>query len=363
MHQCASWFFCGVKKMRAISKIKKSERPLSQEEIDKASDIDILQYLLSIGEPIKPDSNSSKYYRHEQHDSLLISSHKNYFSWNSRNESGNAIKYLMLVHGLSFRDSVEKINKDLENGKVHEFKPSAPKYPEKFVYDVVEKSTTENIVEYLVNERKIDADLVKMLIQHDYIKEDKYKNVVFKWKDKEGNLIGANLQGTREIPLEKRIRKDRAYFKKELPTTKKATFTGFSLTLGYPDNLLYFESNIDLLSYLSLFREKLLNCRLISMGGLKKETYIENLKLAVNELDMAGRTLKSVKSCVDNDQAGRKFLEDVQAIEIKHKGEIVPVIEDIPPLPVGRIKWDWNNELKDVVKKKTLVKEEIETEL
>ncbi|MCY8737580.1 DUF3991 domain-containing protein [Bacillus haynesii] len=349
--------------MSAVSEAKEDKRPLTQEEIDKASNIDIIQYLLSIGEPIKPDSNSSKYYRHEHHDSLLISSHKNYFSWNSRNESGNAIKYLMVMHGLSFRDSVEKINNDIGDGKIQDFKPSIPKYPEKFIYDVEEKSSTENIFNYLVHERKIDADLVNMLIQRDYIKEDKYKNVVFKWRDAKGKLIGANLQGTREIPLDKRIREDRAYFKKELPTTKKATFTGFSLTLGYPDNLHYFESPVDLLSYLSLNRENLLNCRLISMGGLKKETYIENLKLSVKELEIAGRSLNSVTICVDNDQAGRKFSEDVQSIEIKHQGKKIPVKEDIPPLPDGREKWDWNNELKDIVKKKTISKEEINNEL
>ncbi|RDY83191.1 DUF3991 domain-containing protein [Bacillus amyloliquefaciens] len=348
--------------MSAISNVKKSKRPLSQQEIDKASDIDIVQYLLSIGEPIKPDSKTSHYYRHEHHDSLLVSSHKNYFIWNSQNKSGNAIKYLMLVHGLSFRDSVEKINKDLNNGEIKEFKTPTPKYLEEFVYNVAERNTTDNIVNYLVDERKIDRGLVDMLIQYDYIKEDKYRNVVFKWKDAEGNLIGANLQGTREMPLEKRIRKDRAYFKQELPTTKKATFTGFSLTIGYPENIHYFESCIDLLSYFCLHRKKLLNCRLVSMGGLKKEAYIENLKRSAEELKQTGRSLKSVKICVDNDHGGREFLVEVQSIEIKHEDKEIPVIEDIPKVPDGLNKWDWNNELQKH-KERTLARDKMDREL
>ncbi|MFJ7728591.1 DUF3991 domain-containing protein [Neobacillus sp. NPDC097160] len=94
-----------------------------------------------------------------------------------------------------------------------------------------------------MHERKIDPDLVQAFINADLIKEDSYKNVVFKWKEN-GELIGANLQGTREIPEEKRLHEDRPYFKKVLPTTKEATNSGFNITRGYPEKLYFLKHRL-----------------------------------------------------------------------------------------------------------------------
>jgi len=317
---------------------------VSQEEKERANNIDILEYLLSIGEPLKREGN--QFYRHEQHDSLVINMKRNYFSWNSKNVSGNAVTYLMNVHNLTFQHAVKKINNDLGDKDFVAFKAPEPSYPDKFHYDVKESTTTENVIKYLVDERKIDADLVEMLVDMDFIKEDSYKNVVFKWKDK-GELIGANLQGTRKIPEEKRIHADRAYFKKVLPTTKEATNDGFSITRGYPENLYFFEAPIDSLSYLTLNRSTLSNCQLKSMDGLKFETFVQTVKNAVKDLEQAGKNLETITLCVDNDNAGREFIDMVKSYDFHRKdGKKIIVNSDIPDLPKGQIKWDWNNELK-----------------
>lgn len=44
--------------------------------------IPIVDYLLSIGEPL--ESVGHNYYQHKHHDSLKINQRKNYFVWNSR---------------------------------------------------------------------------------------------------------------------------------------------------------------------------------------------------------------------------------------------------------------------------------------
>lgn len=317
---------------------------VTKEEVKSASEVNLLDYLMSIGEPLKADGNN--FYRHQDHDSLVINPKKNYFSWNSRNVSGNAVTYLMNVYNLTFQNAVIKINKDLGNSKISKFEAPETVYPDTFAYDVKEVNNTDNIINYLVNDRKIDRDLIEAFINADLIKEDIYKNVVFKWKMGQ-ELIGATLQGTREIPEEKRISQDRAYFKKVLPTTAEATFNGFNITRGYPKKLIYFEAPIDLLSYFSLNRSTLSNCRLISMDGLKHQTVFNTLKLAQNELKEVGSEVESITLGVDNDKAGIEFINKMESIELQHKsGKGIAIVSDIPQLPPGRDKWDWNNELK-----------------
>lgn len=317
---------------------------VSEDELKKANNVNVLEYLLSIGEPLRKEG--SNFYRHKEHDSLVINSKKNYFSWNSRNVSGNAVTYLMSVHNLSFQHAVKKINNDLGDKDLSSFKIPEPIYPSKFNYDVQEVKTTDNVYNYLVNDRKIDPDLVIAFIKADLIKEDSYKNVVFKWKEK-GKLIGASLQGTREIWEEKKIHSNRSYFKKVLPTTKEATNSGFTFTRGYPDKIYFFESPIDLLSYLSLNRSKLTNCRLISMDGLKQQTVFQTIKCTLKELKENGRDIESVTLCVDNDSAGREFINKLKQYDLQLKdGRSISIESDIPEKPKGQTKWDWNDELK-----------------
>lgn len=313
---------------------------VSKEQVEIANSVNLVDYLQSIGEPLKEEG--SNYFRHDTHDSLVVNGRKNYFTWNSKNVSGNAITYLMNVYDLPFQSAVKKINADVGNCTVKEYERKAPIYPEKFNYNVKELPRTDEVEEYLINERKINRSLVKQLIEHDYICEDVYKNVVFKWKDETGKLIGANLQGTRIIPEEKRISPDRAYFKHVLPTTEDATFNGFNITRGYPENLYFFESPIDALSYLSLNKSTLTNCRLVSMDGLKHKTVYKVMERTTKELLKEGRSIKSSVLCVDNDTAGKEFIAKLKGFKIGG----VPITSDIPNLPKGREKWDWNNELK-----------------
>ncbi|MFJ7728592.1 hypothetical protein ACIQXV_20910 [Neobacillus sp. NPDC097160] len=109
---------------------------VSAEEKDRANNINILDYLLSIGEPLKNEGNN--FYRHKDHNSLVVNSRKNYFSWNSRNVSGNAVTYLMNVYNLPFQYAVKKINDDLGDQDLSNFKAPEPTYPSKFNYDVNE---------------------------------------------------------------------------------------------------------------------------------------------------------------------------------------------------------------------------------
>lgn len=322
---------------------------VNEEQKGVANNVSIVDYLLSIGEPIKNEGNN--YYRHEEHDSLVVNVKQNYFSWNSKNVSGNAITYLMHVHNMSFIESVVKINEDMGNHNIKKYDASKHiEYPNAFDYTIKEVSRTTDIRDYLVNDRKLDPALVDNLIAEDYIKQDIYKNVVFKWKEG-NNLIGANLQGTREIPESKRIHPERQYFKKVLPTTEKHTFDGFNIKIGYPKSLYFFESSIDLLSFLSIFKDRLSNCQLKSMDGLKHQTVLQTINDVKKELRDKNMDIESIDLCVDNDAAGMEFIKKLNFIRYKRvDGELINVGQQIPNKPEGLEKWDWNNELKNRMK-------------
>ncbi|MCF2132025.1 hypothetical protein L1I79_37240, partial [Strepomyces sp. STD 3.1] len=64
----------------------------------KAKEADLLSYLESRGETFKKEG---RYYRHTEHDSLII--RDNMYAWNSRNEKGyGAINFAKMYYNLSF---------------------------------------------------------------------------------------------------------------------------------------------------------------------------------------------------------------------------------------------------------------------
>ncbi len=189
--------------------------------------------------------------------------------------------------------------------------------------------------DYLINERKINSNLVDDLHKRGLIKQDKYNNVLFLWKDHE-NIFGCSEQGT--------IKSDK--FKrgswKSIQRNSTANY-GFNVKYGEPQNLKFFESSIDLMSFATLNQNKLKDTHLISMEGLKHTTIMNYVVRAKKELNDAPN---SVSLCVDNDPGGKNFVEKLNVLQIKRNdGSTYGLKVELPK----RAK-DWNDELKLDVK-------------
>ncbi len=80
---------------------------VTKEQVQKAKEADLFSYLQSY-EPgvLKRDGPN---YRHREHDSLVYVTDRNYWYWNSRGKSINAITYLMEVRGYDFIGAVERL--------------------------------------------------------------------------------------------------------------------------------------------------------------------------------------------------------------------------------------------------------------
>ncbi|RAS76718.1 DUF3991 and TOPRIM domain-containing protein [Priestia endophytica] len=294
----------------------------------KAKEADLLSYLESKGETFKKEG---KYYRHTEHDSLII--RDNMYAWNSRNEKGyGAINFAQMYYNLSFVEAVQDINdrnpKTFTRSHSYEQESTKPfQYPQH-----LEVKNQDKLKHYLIQERKIDPRLVQWLLQKDLIAQDKRNNIVFKWKEQggKGDIIGADRQGT--------IKMDhgRGSFKQVLPDAKRDA--GFTVDVGKPTKLYMFESPVDLLSYWSLQKEKLQGARLVSMNGLKSRTVLQSFIDARKE----GLDIKKVVLSVDSDEAGKKFIQKMHLL----------LKEDMIQSNLPSKGKDWNDELKKTGQKR-----------
>lgn len=307
---------------------------VNEEEIMKARDVDLLDFLQKNGEEFKKEG---KYYRHKKHDSLLI--RDNMYAWNSKGVKGyGALNFVQMYYGMDFVTAVQELNK--EEYQVIDKSKKAPKEKrEPFSYEKrkrMEVNHQRDITRYLVEERKIDPRIVKWLIQKDLIAQDQRKNVVFKWI-KNGEVIGYNLQGT------VKMNNKRGSYKHVAPNDDPDY--GFTFDIGKPERLMCFEDGIDALSYWSIKKDQLKNVRIVSMNGLKEKTIANAYKQAVYK---EGHKIKKIILGVDNDEGGKKFIDKMNTL----------VNPDILEADVPKHTKDWNDELKRQVKSKVQEKEE-----
>lgn len=309
---------------------------VSREEIERASEIHILDYLNSKGEGL---IKQGKYYRHVEHDSLVIREDGKWF-WNSQGKGGHgSISFARSFYDLSFQEAVRDVNglsinrsftNDLKKEEVKDFV-----YPKHY-----ETTTHKNVKQYLINERMIDEKLVDSLIRNDYLAEDKLKNCVFKWKDSEGKIVGADRQGT------VRMDTNRGFFKQVVANSKEDG--GFRVDVGNPNKIALFESPIDAISYFELNKPQ--DIRLQSMSGLKDQTATTAIKDLIKDCREQNKAVEKVIFAVDNDKAGKEFIQ---------RWENMIAIAEVHT-PINK---DWNIDLKQIKEKEKQKQKEQEFEL
>lgn len=307
---------------------------VSSEEVKKASEIHVLDYLNAKGENIIKQGGN--YYRHADHDSLIFNENGKWF-WNSRGLGGyGAISFARSFYDLSFQNAVRDVNGQEISKKFEQH--ISDKKNEEFNYPKhYETKTINNAINYLSNIRYIDPKIVLALKKHDLIAEDKLKNIVFKWRDKDGNIVGADKQGT--IPIKNN---KRGYFKQIMANSKEDG--GFTLDIGTPDKIAVFESPIDALSYFDLKRPN--NIRLFSMSGLKDRAFLNATRQLSREMTERGENIEEKMQIiigVDNDSAGEEFRKKWKQL----------VNEKMLKLDIPKLK-DWNKDLEEIRKKEQI---------
>ncbi|BAK29029.1 PBECR4 domain-containing protein [Streptococcus gallolyticus] len=336
------------KETRAKSRKERREVARSRAILDVANELNMDLF------------RSGRDYRWKEHHSLVISPDNNLWQWFSRHVGGDVISLVETIKEVNFNQAVDFLN----DGDFKTFQRVERK-EEPFNYYL--KPYEQPFIEarnYLKHQRKLSDETIDFFLDQGVMAQANAKVhgsiepvIVFKSLTQEGEIIGAQLQG-----IEANWKKwpERGYAKKIVNNSDG--MTGLHVDIGQPKRLIFTESSIDLMSYYELHKDSLQDVRLVSMDGLKES--IVGRHLVELEAELSGRPSRwsreelsrglttaidngyfaegkhtdMITLAVDNDAGGRNFITSLQ-----DKG--VSLIVDIPDLPEGQEKADWNSQL------------------
>ena len=294
---------------------------VSREQIDRAKEVDILDYVLKY-EPDNVKRIGNTHYL-KDHDSFRISN--GLWKWESHGIGGkNVIDYLIKVREYSFVDAVRHLADD--DGSYSYVPPKAKPPPKKerlpFALPPRNKDN-ERVIAYL-QERGISKPLIMDCIERGSVYESaKWHNAVFVGRDDNGKARYASLRGTM------------GDFKRDADGSDKCY--GFVLppTIGKDsDTVAVFESPVDALSHQTL-------CP--GYGGWRLSLGCTALAALTNFFERHGE-VKNCIACTDNDDAGNRAARKIAEIQG------ISVIRSLSP--VGK---DWNDTLKASRDKPSLI--------
>ena len=268
---------------------------LTDEQIERAKTVNLPQFLMSHGFDLK---RAGKEYVWKEHDSLHIKDNAvgergKWFRF-SEDKGGDNIGFLREYMGMSFVEAVESLNgehydRTYTPSRTYEPKPEKKK---EGVLKIEEADNCRRVFAYLCKTRGLDYDLISSLVKSGVIaQEQKTGNVLFKYYGNDGKVIGAEKVGTSTEHKFKGI------------ATGSAGGHGFEVCRGDCSNLLFFESSIDMLSYLQMFSPD--NCRLVSMMGVKPSIVLDTMLRNNTSPD-------NVYLCSDNDEKGNLFADSLR---------------------------------------------------
>ena len=297
---------------------------ITDEQKERAAFVNLPQFLMAHGFDLK---KVGKEYVWKDHDSLHIKDNgpgeRGAWFRFSEDKGGDNIGFLREYMGMSFVDAVEAltgehIDRTYIPSRTYEQKPKTVTARE---LSLAEADNARRVFAYLCKTRGLDYDMVSALFRGGSIaQEEKTGNVLFKYYDEHGKVIGAEKVGTSTEHKFKGI------------ATGSAAGHGFEVVRGTGEKAFFFESAIDMLSYLQMHDKELTDCRLVSMMGVKPNIVLDTILRNNISPD-------HVFLCSDNDTAGNEFAQRLQEQYPDMKRVITPDTYK-----------DWNDMLRGIPK-------------
>ena len=211
------------------------KRRTSKTDLARVKELNLLSYFVNY-DPDELIKNGRTDYTTKSHSSLHLSNGL-WFHWRTGIGGRTALDYLIKIEEYEFLDAALYL-RDLINGKI-------PKMVTQKVRDSVRfnkpwaNRNNDIAFNYLVNERKIDKDIVKDLISKNYIYEAAHDHSVV--------FVGYDEYGVAKYAMKRFTDSNE---KRDVYGSSKEY--SFSLSNYKSDILHVFESAIDLLSYLTI---------------------------------------------------------------------------------------------------------------
>ena len=333
----------------------------TKEDIKKLS---ILEVANSLGMELRKSGRKEYYWT--VHDSLKINPEKNFYNWYSKGIYGDVISLVQEIKKVSYKEAYQYLKYlNVKEIDIKKTKKEKEQEQEKKFYYALGKYKTEftEARKYLKEQRSLSDETIDFFLSKNLLDQvtrtiDNYSEpvIVFKYLNEKKEIVGGSLQGIKE---NKEKYHKKGYLKQIMYGSK--TVEGFNIEIGKANKLIIFEAPIDLMSYYELKKDQLKDVKLVAMDGLKqevierhyaqlvlkkpKEFTRENtqglFKILANETKFF-QEKENVENlltiAVDNDEAGRKFVERLKKEKIKFK-------TDLPPQGKAE-KTDWNDILK-----------------
>lgn len=285
------------------------KKRFSDEQLQRASGIDITAMLQGQGEKLK---KQGRVYRWMRYDSTVID--RNCWYRHSRAIGGGPIQFMQHFYGMDFVEAVKYLLDGEEGAEfVQASRTPEPKLP--FVPPKLSKNMHRTFA-YLIKTRKIDADIVQHFVNEKKILEtEEYHNTAFCGYDEKGEMKQMHLRST--LPGNRFFMdidgSDKQYYFRHIWTNS---------------DVYVFEAPIDMLSYITMNKENWQESSYVCLGGVAIDA-LKNV-LSTNE------QISKVYMCVDRDDAGDKTVKRIgdELNEMGYEWERI--------LPENK---DWNEDL------------------
>lgn len=285
------------------------KKRFSDEQLQRASGIDIAAMLQGQGEKLK---KQGRVYRWMRYDSTVID--RNRWYRHSREIGGGPIQFMQHFYGMDFVEAVKYLLDGEEGAElVQASRTPEPKLP--FTPPKLSKNMHRTFA-YLIKTRKIDADIVQHFVNEKKIFEtEEYHNAAFCGYDEKGEMKQMHLRST--LPGNR--------FFMDIDGSDKQYYFRH---IGTNNDVYVFEAPIDMLSYITMNKENWQESSYVCLGGVAIDA-VKNV-LSTNE------QISKVYMCVDRDDAGDKTVKRIgdELNEMGYEWERI--------LPENK---DWNEDL------------------
>ncbi len=284
-------------------------RLFSDEQLQRASNIDLVEMLRGQGESLKKQGRVHRWMRY---DSTVIYGNKWYR--HSREVGGGPIQFMQHFYDMDFVGAVKHLLNGEEGAELVQASRNPEPKPE-FKMPELSKNMHRTFA-YLIKTRKIDADVVQHFVNEKKIFETAdYHNAAFCGYDETGEMKQMHLRST--IPGNR--------FFLDVEGSDKQYYFRHN---GSDNEVYVFEAPIDMLSYITLHKEDWQQHSYVCLGGVAID--------ALNNILKNHSKIDTVYLCVDNDMAGDKTVNRIGNELTERK------IEWQRLLPENK---DWNEDL------------------
>ena len=282
----------------------------TDEQKQKAASVDLEAFLRSRGERL---ISSGRDKRLASDHSVTIRGNEWYD--HAEEKGGTAISFVQRHYGIGYAEAVTTLLGG-ELGAAYPTHSEKQVEVKSFALPPASKNM-HRVFAYLCKTRGIDHDAVSALAKAHLLYEDaEYHNAVFVGVDSDGIARHAHKRSTNS--------EGKSFRQNVEGSDPKHSFN----YTGTDGSLYVFEAPIDLLSYISLYPSDWQAHSYVACCGTSIQSVLEQLRR---------QDIDSVYLCLDNDSAGQKAAQRMEA-ELSERGIYVEIV--VPTLK------DWNDDLR-----------------